>query len=243
MRNSSSKWLKTYPDMIFVKDTDGLRFVRFNKAGEELLGYSLEDLLGKNDYDFFPGPQADFFTAKDRTVLRYGKLVDIPEEEISTKLKGKRILHTKKIPILNADGTAQFLLGISEDITERKQFEESQKLLYSTAIEQAAEAIIITDARGVIQYVNTAQEILSGYSRDELIGQTPNVLNSDFHHGNFYEQIWDTIGVGEAWSGRFVNKKKDGNEYHQDATISPIYDKSGNLTNFVVLQNDVNPTG
>ena len=167
-----------------------------------------------------------------------GKLLDIPEEEIETKLKGKRILHTKKIPILNADGTAQFLLGISEDITERKQFEESQRLL-STAIEQAAEAVIITDARGVIQYVNTAQEILSGYSRDELIGQTPNVLNSDFHPGNFYEQIWDTIGVGKAWSGRFINRKKDGNEYHQDATISPIYDKSGNLTNFVVLQNDV----
>jgi PAS domain S-box-containing protein len=230
--------VENIPNMIFVKEAENLRFVRFNRAGEDLLGYSRGDLLGKNDYDFFLPAQADFFTAKDRAVLTDGKLLDIPEEEIETKLKGKRILHTKKIPILNADGTAQFLLGISEDITERKQFEESQKL-QSTAIEQAAEAVIITDDRGVIQYVNTAQEILSGYSRDELIGQTPNVLNSDFHHGNFYEQIWDTIGVGKVWSGRFINRKKDGKEYHQDATISPIYDKSGNLTNFVVVQHDV----
>jgi len=230
--------VENIPNMIFVKESENLRFVRFNKAGEDLLGYSREDLLGKNDYDFFPLAQADFFTARDRAVLTDGKLLDIPEEEIETKLKGKRILHTKKIPIVDADGTAQFLLGISEDITERKQFEESQKLL-STAIAQSAEAVIITDATGIIQYVNPAQEILSGYSSDELIGQTPNVLNSDFHHGNFYEQIWDTIGVGKAWSGRFVNKKKDGTEYHEDATISPIYDHSRNLTNFVAVKHDV----
>jgi len=230
--------LENIPNMIFVKEAENLRFVRFNRAGEDLLGYSRQALLGKNDYDFFPPAQAGFFTAKDRAVLTDGKLLDIPEEEIETKLKGKRILHTKKIPIIDADGTAQFLLGISEDITERKQFEESQKLL-STAIAQSAEAVIITDAKGIIQYVNPAQEILSGYSSDELIGQTPNVLNSDFHHGNFYEQIWDTIGVGKAWSGRFVNKKKDGTEYHEDATISPIYDHSRNLTNFVAVKHDV----
>ena len=72
-----------------------------------------------------------------------------------------------------------------------------------------------------------------------LSDRLPNVLNSDFHEANFHEQIWDTIGVGKAWSGRFINRKKDGTEYHQDATISPIYDKSGNLTNFVVVQHDV----
>ena len=230
--------LENIPNMIFVKEAENLRFVRFNRAGEDLLGYSRQALLGKNDYDFFPPAQAGFFTAKDRAVLTDGKLLDIPEEEIETKLKGKRILHTKKIPIIDADGTAQFLLGISEDITERKQFEESQKLL-STAIEQSAEAVIITDAQGITQYVNPAQERLSGFSSCELIGQTPNVLKSDFHNDNFHKQLWDTIGIGKVWSGRFVNRKKDGTEYHEDATISPIFDKSGDLTNFVVVQHDV----
>ncbi len=99
--------------------------------------------------------------------------------------------------------------------------------------------VIITDSKGIIQYVNPAQEILSGYNRDELIGKTPNVLETDFHHVDFHKQLWDTIGVGEAWSGRFVNKKKDGTGYHEDATIFPIYDHGGNLTNLVVVQHDV----
>ncbi|MFH0959784.1 MAG: PAS domain-containing protein [Pseudomonadota bacterium] len=102
--------LENIPNMIFVKDAKYLRFVRFNKAGEDLLGYSRKDLPGKNDYDFLTQVQADFFTEKDRAVLKNGKLVEISEEEIETKIKGKRILRTKKIPILNADGTAQFLL-------------------------------------------------------------------------------------------------------------------------------------
>lgn len=117
--------LENLPNMIFVKDAKGLRFVRFNKAGEELLGYRRDELLGKNDYDIFPKEEADFFTAKDREVLRSGCLLDIPEEPIQTKDSGVRFLHTKKIPICGADGTPQYLLGISEDITERKQAEEA----------------------------------------------------------------------------------------------------------------------
>ena len=119
--------LENLPNMIFVKDAKDLRFVRFNKAGEELLGYRRDELLGKNDYNIFPKEEADFFTAKDREVLRSGHLQDIPEEPIQTKGNGLRFLHTKKIPICSADGTPQYLLGISEDITERKQAEEERK--------------------------------------------------------------------------------------------------------------------
>jgi PAS domain S-box-containing protein len=111
--------------MIFVKETKDLRIIRFNKAGEELLGYRRHELLGKNAHDIFPKEEADFFTAKDREVLRSGRLLDIPEEPIQTKDGEVRFLHTKKIPICSADGTPQYLLGISEDITERKQAEEA----------------------------------------------------------------------------------------------------------------------
>ncbi|WP_231989368.1 PAS domain S-box protein [Nitrospira japonica] len=111
------------PDMVFVKDAQDLRFVRFNKAGEALLGYSRSDLLGKNDYDFFPKQEADFFTAKDRETLAGGCLIDIPEEPVQTKDMGVRLLHTKKIPICDDDGTPRYLLGISEDVTERKEAE------------------------------------------------------------------------------------------------------------------------
>ena len=106
--------------MVFVKDAENLRFVRFNKAGEEMLGYSRDELASKNDYDFFPKGGADFFVAKDREVLNSGRLLDIPEEPIETReTRGTRMLHTKKIPIQDESGESVYLLGISEDITER----------------------------------------------------------------------------------------------------------------------------
>ncbi len=112
------------PSMVFVKDATDLRFIHFNQAGEKLIGYSRFELLGKNDYDFFPKEEADFFTAKDREVLSRGQLLDIPEEPIKTRQGDLRILHTKKIPIFDPDGRPQYLLGISEDITEQKEAEQ-----------------------------------------------------------------------------------------------------------------------
>jgi len=110
--------IENIPDMIFVKDANELRFIRFNKAGEDLLGLPRKELIGKNDFDFFSQEQAEFFTENDKSVLLSGVLKDIPEEPINTMKKGLRFLHTKKIPIYNALGKAEYLLGISEDITE-----------------------------------------------------------------------------------------------------------------------------
>ncbi len=116
--------IENIPNMIFVKDAEDLRFVTFNKAGEELLGLERSSLIGKNDFDFFPKEEAAFFVKKDREVLNNRRLVDISEEPIHTK-KGIRILHTKKIPIMDENNSPKYLLGISEDITERKKTEET----------------------------------------------------------------------------------------------------------------------
>ncbi|MGQ0520966.1 MAG: ATP-binding protein [Actinomycetota bacterium] len=115
--------IENIPNMVFVKDAEELRFVRFNRAGEELLGYSRDDLVGRNDFDFFPPEEARFFVEKDREVLERGRLLDIPCEPVQTRHQGERILHTRKIPIMGPDGSARYLLGISEDITERQRAE------------------------------------------------------------------------------------------------------------------------
>ena len=115
--------LENLPSMLFVKEAESLQFVRWNKAGEELVGFSREEMIGKSDYDFFPKEEADFFTAKDREVLANGRLIDIAEEPVQTAHHGTRLLHTRKVPLLDADGNPQYLLGISEDITDQKQIE------------------------------------------------------------------------------------------------------------------------
>lgn len=134
-----SSLIENIPNMIFVKDAESLRFVRFNKAGEELLGYSRDELIGKNDYDFFPEEEANFFTAKDRVVLENKCLVDIPEEEIHTKQHGVRILHTMKIPVADEAGTPRYLLGISEDITASKEAEREIRRLNEDLISHTAQ--------------------------------------------------------------------------------------------------------
>ncbi len=111
--------IENIPNMIFLKDAKELRFVRFNKAGQKLLGYSQKDLLGKSDYDFFPREEADFFIQKDREVLKSRRVLDISEEPIQTRKNGVRTLHTKKSALFDLQGKPAYLLGISEDITDK----------------------------------------------------------------------------------------------------------------------------
>ena len=120
--------VENVPLMIFLKEAKALRFVIFNRAGEELLGYDRKALLGKNNLDLFPPEQAAHFMAKDREVLD-GELgvLDIPEKPILTAKKGQRLLHTRKVCIRGADGITKFLLGISEDITDQKIMEAEKK--------------------------------------------------------------------------------------------------------------------
>ena len=115
--------IENLPSMVFVKDAEDLSFTLFNRAGEELLGASRHFLIGKSDFDFVPEEQATAFTRRDREVLKNDGPVDIWEEPIDSPTKGRRILHTRKVAIRDERGTPRYLLGISQDITERKRIE------------------------------------------------------------------------------------------------------------------------
>jgi PAS domain S-box-containing protein len=128
--------IENIPNMIFVKDARDLKFVRFNRAGEELLGIKRESLIGKSDFDLFPSSEAAAFQEKDRLVLSGNAIVDILDEPISTVSRGRRFLHTKKIPVADALGVPQYLIGISEDITEKKKLEEDRLKFIQSEIEK-----------------------------------------------------------------------------------------------------------
>ncbi len=123
-------------------------------------------------------------------------------------------------------------------IAEAKRSELDQRRA-ATALENAAEGVIITDTEGTIQYVNPSLERMTGYSRDELLGNNPRILKSGQQDTAFYERLWQTIKAGEIWTGRFVNKRKDGTLYTEDATISPVRDSAGTITGFVGMKRDV----
>jgi len=166
--------VENLPHMVFIKDAQQLRFTKINKAAETITGLSREDMIGKNDTDFFPAEQAEFFIAKDRQVLQCGEILDIHEEEIDTPDRGRRILHTKKVPILDEQGNPVFLLGISEDITEKIQaqrelLEEKQRAERYLTISEAIIVGLDTDER--ISLMNRRGSEILGLPEKELLGR------------------------------------------------------------------------
>lgn len=131
--------------------------------------------------------------------------------------------------------------GVADQIAgllARTHLAQAERRL-SAAVEQAAEAVMITDAQGTIQYVNPAFERITGYSIPEAVGQTPRLLKSGEQDADFYQDLWVTISAGSVWHGRLVNQRKDGTRYVVDTTITPVRDEHNRVVNYVSLQRDV----
>ncbi|MDO9118980.1 MAG: PAS domain S-box protein [Nitrospira sp.] len=215
------------PNMVFVKDAKTLRFVEFNKAGERLTGFSREELLGKSDYDFFPPEEADFFTGKDRAVLAGGSMLEIPEEEIKTKHRGIRILQTKKLPLYDAYGTPQYLLGISEDITDRRAAEVQFKQVF----ESSYVGMLMVADDGRITLANPRIEQTFGYRRDELIGQPVEILLPErfrtAHHGQRMSFMASGASRPMAEGRELHGCRKDGGEFPVEIGLTPVNTPQG----------------
>jgi PAS domain S-box-containing protein len=162
------------PVGLFCKDAAaGFSYTLWNRMNEQITGVPRGSAIGKSDADLFPSEQVDFFHEKDLETLRAGRVVDIAEETIQSHSLGTRILHTRKVPIRDENGTPKFLLGISEDITERKRIEKQVWRAYQRQkihLQQTLLGVVEFDLDGRISQWNPAAERIFGYSRKEAIG-------------------------------------------------------------------------
>ncbi len=149
-----------------------------------------------------------------------------------------RWLHAVSALLKDEKGSPCRLWGAAQDITERVKADDEMASL-SNVVEQTADLIIITNIDGVIEYVNPAFEKLTGYAKNEVLGKTPVILKSGEHDNAFYENFWNKILSGEVYSGEFVNKKKNGETYTVDKTVTPIRNDEGKITHFVAVDKDV----
>ena len=230
------------PHAIFLKSARDFKFVQFNKAAEHLLGYPKNALIGKNDYDIFPAERADQLREKDREVIRTKKMLEIPDETIITKDKKKKILNTKKLPILDENGNPQYLLGIAEDITNKIVLEEALRKSeekYRKLFEDSKDVIVIFKPAGEITDINPSGLDLF---RIDSIEQARNInFFNDFNCSDTECVNFKALAGSKGFIKDFemVLKLKDGHQIYIQLSGTAVTDKKNNVTEYRCIIRDV----
>jgi PAS domain S-box-containing protein len=230
--------IKNLPGVVYRGYRDwSVRFL--DSTIEELTGYDFKEFNSRKMKWSDVIVEEDLKTVSEsfRKALKTGKSY-VREYRIKTKDGSTRWIQDRGQIVHNNGGELESVSGVFFDITERKQVEKERGLL-ATAIEQAAESVIISARPGTIQYVNPAFEQLSGFTRKEIVGKNFRILKSDRHDESFYKEMWDVISSGEIWSGHITNRMKDNTLCEFETKISPVRDSSGEVVNFVSVSRDV----
>jgi PAS domain S-box-containing protein len=220
-------------ETVWIIDTEG-NLIEVNETAVQLLGYTREELLelGLHGID---------------NHLSKKQIADLANQMPTVKNQFFQTWHTtksdKKIPVevnstlVNYHGK-KAIMSIARDITERMEIEKQLRLL-SRSVEQSPVSIVITNRDGIIEYVNTAFTKVTGYSSGEVKGMKTSLFKSGNHSQEFYKQLWDTVLKGEEWHGELMNRKKNGELFWEDISISPVLDLKQEITHFISIREDV----
>jgi len=223
--------LSAIGDGVSIQDRE-FRILYQNEVAKKLIGVQ----LGKFCYEAYE--KNDGVCAGCPIAIAYADGgVHTVERRVETE-KGVSFVEITASPVRDASGNIVAGVEVVRDLTARRKGEEDRARL-AMAVEQSAEAVVVTDREGAILYVNPAFERITGYSREEAVGLNPRFLRSGKQDESFYREMWGALLRGEVWAGHFVNRKKDGSLYEEDTTISPVRDSSGNIVSFVAVKRDV----
>jgi diguanylate cyclase (GGDEF)-like protein/PAS domain S-box-containing protein len=225
-------------DAIIGKNLDGV-ITSWNRAAEKMYGYTSTEVIGRDLSLLFPSERQ----AEVQVIMeRIQKGLPVRALETQRLTKGGSVLDVSESISPIKDGTGRITgdSTIARDITLRKRADEQLKL-QSAALEAAANAIVITDFRGTIQWVNQAFTTMTGYSAEEVLGKNPRLLKSGKQPQSYYADLWSTVSSGKVWHGELINRRKDGTTYIEEQTITPLAQKVGeaNWTHFVAIKQDI----
>jgi PAS domain S-box-containing protein len=236
-RDFGSAVLETAGVLVVVLDREG-RIVRFNRACEQMTGYSFAEVKGRPFWDLFLVPEELESVAAVFRALVAGQYPSEHENYWKTRDGHRRLVSWSNTVLVDGAGSVEYLVATGIDITERRRVEEELRKL-SRAVEQSPSSTVITDLEGTIEYVNPKFTEITGYTMPEVLGRNPRLLSSDYLPVEFFKDLWQTIKAGKEWRGEFCNRKKSGEVYWESASISPIRGARGTMTHFLKLGEDV----
>ncbi len=215
--------LANVADAVIVTDPEGM--IRYwNQGAARVIGYTADEVTGCSVDTLGPVLAAHL---KERDLVQLispGEHLD--QWSVPRRDGTQAILRVSTTVMRGDDGRSIAIVDTASDVTERFHSRETLTRLRN-AIEQSSEAVVITNARAEIEYVNPAFERISGYSDAEVIGENPRLLQGGQRKPSYYETMWASLAAGRPWVGDFVNRRKDGSLYEASAVISPIRDDHG----------------
>ncbi len=238
LKNSEERFrsiAENLSDIIFITDSEGV--IKYISPAVKFVGYEQEDCIGKFFGDFIPVSELDkarsaFVNAINSINLRSSVSILFRRKDSSVfyaELSGS--------PFRFSDSSVG-VLGLLRDITD-KVIRENELRKLSQAVEQNPISVVITNTEGVIEYINPKFCEVTGYTKEELLGNNPRILKSGDKTKEEYKQLWDTIISGNDWKGEFRNKKKNGELYWENASISPIIDDKNEITHFIGIKEEI----